>query len=128
MLVPTNICQDKRQNKLILSQQTHVCHNKNIVVLTTKIFCHDKRNVVATKVLSRQAYFCHSKVLSQQNLYLWQLLPIILLYLFCRQRTPQHHTTGAGCYTYSCRPYNVEQKKPIKAKPLAVSTLLLLNK
>ena len=34
-----------------------------------KIFCHDKLNFVATKVMSRQAYFCRDKrrVLSRQT-------------------------------------------------------------
>ena len=50
-------------------------------------FCHDKQvssnNFVATKVLSRQAYFCRDKrrvlCLSRQKLYLWQLPPMISL-------------------------------------------------
>ena len=57
--------------KVCLSQHifvaTNICHNNSFV--TTKIFCGDKHKYFATKVLSRQSYFCHNKrcVLSWQT-------------------------------------------------------------
>ena len=41
------------------------CRDKSFV--PTKIFCRDKHNFVATKLLSRQAYFCRDN-----TRYLWQ--------------------------------------------------------
>ena len=51
-----NFCCD-RSKRFILT--TRVCRDKGM----TKIFCvcHKKHNFVATKHLSRQAYFCHNK-------------------------------------------------------------------
>ena len=68
------------------------CHDKSMLVITntclswesfvaTKIYCRDKHNFVVTNILSRQACFCCNKrhVLSWQQLYLWQLPPIIAI-------------------------------------------------
>ena len=63
-------CRDKRhvlsrQKNPFLSRQNYVCHDKKFAI--TKI-CGVKHNFVATKVSSRQAYFCcdKSRVLSRQ--------------------------------------------------------------
>ena len=59
------------QQVWFLPQQTHVCHDKSMLVtksfchdksmfVATKMFCHDK-HVFVTKPLLQQAYFCHDK-------------------------------------------------------------------
>ena len=56
-----------------LSQQTPVCHDKQVFVMTKPVFCHDKSMLFATKLwcdksfvltsilLSRQKYACNDK-------------------------------------------------------------------
>ena len=53
-----NFCRDK-----IMFVATHICHDKSFVetFIFIFIFCHDKHTFVATKSLSRQAYFCRHK-------------------------------------------------------------------
>ena len=41
----------------VLSQQTSVCHEKHMLVVTKHIFCRNKSMFITTKVLSQQAYF-----------------------------------------------------------------------
>ena len=56
-------CGDKTVvvTNLFLWWQTFVVTNTSLLQQNTKIFCHDKHNFVATKVLSRQAYFFRDK-------------------------------------------------------------------
>ena len=106
------------------------CHNKHVLVMTKHIVSCDKSMLVATqhllqktnidkhnftvtKVLSRQAYFCHNKrrvllwqtcvcrdkqefvltkLLSRQKWYLWQLPPMILIAQGALQCKHQQHT------------------------------------
>ena len=69
--VATNICREKHN-----FVPTKPCNGKltclsrqNTSFVSTKIFCRDKNNFVAIKVLSRQAYFCRDerRVLSRQT-------------------------------------------------------------
>ena len=57
----------------------HFCRDKQVFVKTKHIFCRNKSFVATIICLSRQAYSCCDKrrVLSRQNLYLWQLPPLI---------------------------------------------------
>ena len=52
----SHVCCDKTH---LLSQQKCACRDKTFVM--TKIFCHDKHNFAATKVLSWQSYFVVTK-------------------------------------------------------------------
>ena len=58
--------------KLLLHMTNTFCQDKSCskhtFVMTKDVFCHDKQN-------TQQTYMC----LSRQKLYLWQLLPMILL-------------------------------------------------
>ena len=61
----------------VLSWQTHVCHDKNMFVVTKHIFCHDKSMLVVTKLLLQQIYSCCNKLccdkyLPQQTILPWQ--------------------------------------------------------
>ena len=106
-----NFCPDKIMfchDKIFLSWQTQkLCHDKHTFVVTKDEFCHDKhvycykRISVVTKFRLRQNYvcrdktfvttkyvFCHDKhmfvtikLLLQQKWYLWQLLPMIHLFI-----------------------------------------------
>ena len=58
-----------RQTRLLLRQK-NACRDKHVFAfVATKIFCHDKHNFVATKVFSRQPYFCrdNGRALSRQT-------------------------------------------------------------
>ena len=93
------------QVSFLTRRQKYACRDKTVVVTNTgvsrQIFCRDKHNFVATKLLSRQAYFCrdkrlvlsrqtrvcrdktlpklcqNAKTLARQKFYLWQLPPMI---------------------------------------------------
>ena len=78
-------CHDKR---CVLSQQTQVCNKKHKTFwfVMTEIYCRDKHNSLATKLLLQQAYYCNdkrcvfvtTKLLLRQRLYLWQFPPMIV--------------------------------------------------
>ena len=67
-LFTTKVCL-LRQISVTMNTNTSICCEKSYVII--KIFCHDKHNFVATKVLSRQAFFFfHQRTcmcLSRQN-------------------------------------------------------------
>ena len=69
---------------VFLSRQKYAC-DKTFVA--TKIFCCDKHNFVATKLLSRQAYFCRDerRVLSRHTRVCGD--KSMLLAYFCRDKT-----------------------------------------
>ena len=80
LFVATNMC-FSRQNPF-LSLQNYVCRDKYFswqVLSRQKYFFATNIFFFATKLLSRQAYFCRDKrrVLSRQKWYLWQLPPMI---------------------------------------------------
>ena len=93
--VMTNMCLSQLNmsfvmTKVCLSRQ-QFCSDRHVFVMTKVFFCHDKHNFVVTKVLLWQAYSCHdkrcvchdkhvfvtTKLLSCQQLFLWQLSPMI---------------------------------------------------
>ena len=48
----------------VSSQQTGVCHNKNMFVVTKHVICHNESMLVATNLtLLQQKYACHDKIL-----------------------------------------------------------------
>ena len=55
------------------SSRQKFCRNKHVFIAPKHVFCRDKSMLVATKLLSRQTYFCHnsfvltSLFLSQQT-------------------------------------------------------------
>ena len=61
----------------LLSQQKYACRDKTFVM--PKIFCHDKHNFVATKVLSWQSYFVVTKDLFCRDNHVFVVTKMILV-------------------------------------------------
>ena len=46
----------------VLSQQTGVCHDKHVFVMTKRVICHNESMLVATNlILLQRKYACHDK-------------------------------------------------------------------